>query len=199
LNQRFKTCLYHYLPQSKYLRFWILPAIILIAAFFRFYGLKHGIRFHPDENHIISTVLQLSFKDLNPHSFAYGSLPFYLYWFFSKFLSLFHSYFSSQEGLYVMSRAISALMGILGVYLTYVLSLKIQKNITVSLLSAFFLAINVFHVQLSHFCTVDILLVSMNLFVLIGALNILRRGSLKDYLLVGFLLGVSLAIKIRME
>lgn len=62
----------------------ILFILILIAAFFRFYDLNWGAPyyFHPDERNIASAVSQLTFPtQMNPHFFAYGSLPIYAIYF----------------------------------------------------------------------------------------------------------------------
>ena len=57
-----------------------LILLTIIGAFLRFYNLNWGAPyyFHPDERNIASSVTQLHFPDqINPHFFAYGSLPIY--------------------------------------------------------------------------------------------------------------------------
>ena len=73
---------------------YLLILLILIGAFLRFYNLNWGspFYFHPDERNIASAVTQLVFPDqMNPHFFAYGSLPIYLIYFAGVVFNLFTS------------------------------------------------------------------------------------------------------------
>ena len=67
-----------------------LALVILIGAFFRFYGLGwgEGFFFHPDENNIARSVSQLTWPELHPHFFAYGHFSVYLAYFLNQILSL---------------------------------------------------------------------------------------------------------------
>ncbi len=62
------------LPTSDY---GIVLMLTLGAFFLRVPWLEHGIGYHPDERHIVMVAQKLTWQDLNPHSFAYGSLLFY--------------------------------------------------------------------------------------------------------------------------
>src|SRR5690242_3073826 len=62
----------------------IILLLILTGGFLHFYNLNWGapFYFHPDERNIASAVSQLKFpKQMNPHFFAYGSLPIYTIYF----------------------------------------------------------------------------------------------------------------------
>ena len=66
---------------SRSFRLWLI-AIAVFASAARFMHLEWDQNhfFHPDERAVAGAVMQLSFKpvQLNPHFFAYGSLPIYL-------------------------------------------------------------------------------------------------------------------------
>src|ERR1700722_10541004 len=62
----------------------ILLFLTVIGALLHFYNVNWGapFYFHPDERNIASAVTQLSFPhQMNPHFFAYGSLPIYAIYF----------------------------------------------------------------------------------------------------------------------
>src|SRR5436189_5461818 len=58
--------------------------LTIVGAIFHFYNLNWGapFYFHPDERNIAISVSQLEFpQQMNPHFFAYGSLPIYIIFF----------------------------------------------------------------------------------------------------------------------
>src|SRR5271169_2498736 len=62
----------------------LIVLLTLIGTVLHFYNLDWGapFYFHPDERNIASAVTQLSFPNqMNPHFFAYGSLPIYAIYF----------------------------------------------------------------------------------------------------------------------
>ncbi len=173
-----------------------LMIIILSALFFRLYGIGHGISFHPDERHIIMTTERLSWNDLNPHFFAYGSLPFYLLFGLGELLSYFSPWYSQYDGYFWLGRILSATAGTLTVYFTYRLALELFAKQSVALVAAVLLAFNVFHLQLSHFYAVDILLTLLNVMALLSLLHLLKRFYIRDVMLSGLLIGASIGTKL---
>ena len=62
----------------------LLLVLIFIGALLRLYNLNWGapFYFHPDERNIAAAISQLRFPEqMNPHFFAYGSLPIYVIYF----------------------------------------------------------------------------------------------------------------------
>src|SRR5579862_195019 len=62
----------------------LLILLTLIGGLLHFYNVNWGAPyyFHPDERNIASAVSQLQFpQQMNPHFFAYGSLPIYAIYF----------------------------------------------------------------------------------------------------------------------
>lgn len=124
---------------NKYFNFndIMLFLLILLGAFLHFYNLNWGapFYFHPDERNIASAVSQLQFPgQMNPHFFAYGSLPIYIIYFtgvlvnavqsliFNLKISIYHVSF---EQAIIISRCFSALFATLLIPLLFVLMKKI--------------------------------------------------------------------------
>ena len=60
-----------------------LSILVFIAFAIRLLTIYHGISAHPDERHIMMSVMNMNWGwyEMNPGSFAYGSVPFYLLFF----------------------------------------------------------------------------------------------------------------------
>src|SRR5205809_3451109 len=73
------------MPESlKKQKLLLIILLTIIGALLHFSNLHWGapFYFHPDERNIASSVSQLSFPhQMNPHFFAYGSLPIYAIYF----------------------------------------------------------------------------------------------------------------------
>jgi len=150
---------------------------------------------------------------LNPHFFAYGSLPFYLLRITTHVLTLpagLSTYFASWpsaaqflSGLEGMSdydhitlvgRVLSALIDTGVIYLTYLLGKRVYDR-RVGLLAAAFVTFTVFHIQVAHFYAVDALLTFFVLLFFVFALDFARAGGTRNAVLVGVSLGLALATK----
>ncbi len=150
---------------------------------------------------------------LNPHFFAYGSLPFYMLRLASHLLTTpaaLSPYFSSWpslaqalEGLRRMSdydhitlvgRVLSALIDTGVIYLTYLIGKRVYDR-RVGLLAAAFVTFTVFHIQVAHFYAVDALLTFFVLLFFVFALDFARRGGALNSILLGVSLGLALATK----
>lgn len=148
----------------------LLVLILIISAIPRLVAIHFGLSFHPDERHIVFTVMKMTLSDLNPHFFGYGGLPFHLL--------AFLGFCASAQGLFVLAHMIAAAVGIATVYFTYLLG----EEFGVGLLSAALLGTNVFHIQLSHFYVVDIFLTA---FTVLALLMLLRGHFGRAALFVG--------------
>ncbi|TKJ28290.1 MAG: hypothetical protein CEE40_11800 [Chloroflexi bacterium B3_Chlor] len=150
---------------------------------------------------------------LNPHFFAYGSLPFYMLRLTSHLLTVpagLSRYFVSWpslarflQGLQRMSdydhitlvgRVLSALIDTGVIYLTYLIGKKVYDR-RVGLLAAAFVTFTVFHIQAAHFYAVDALLTFFVLLFFVFALEFARRGGVANSMLMGASLGLALATK----
>lgn len=192
-REGFGLQLRRYLP----IDFTLIRVILLAGALLRALNLSHGQSFHPDERHIVMTVTGLSWENLNPKTFAYGSFPFYLMFFVGRALTLIWEGASSYDGMFLVGRGISVAFGVLGVWLTYLLGVALTGRRGVGLIAAGLLAVNPFHIQLSRYATVDGLLTTLGLLALLGAVRLVRGyGNGRALWLMAIGLGLSLSTKI---
>ena len=150
---------------------------------------------------------------LNPHFFAYGSLPFYLLRITTHLLTVpagLAEYFSSwplvaqflsglgrmsdYDHITLVGRALSALIDTAIICLTYLLGKRVYDR-RVGLLAALLVTFTVFHIQLAHFYAVDTLLTFFVLLFFVFALDFAREGGLWNALLMGGSFGLALATK----
>ncbi|HEX7579989.1 MAG TPA: glycosyltransferase family 39 protein, partial [Thermoanaerobaculia bacterium] len=179
---------------------WLLLAVAASALVIRLIGLDFDQNhfFHPDERAIGDAILKLSFHPLrlNPHFFAYGSLPFYLTKALSSLLATLtgRDWFASYDGVVHVSRFLSALAGALTVLLVAAVGRRLYGQKT-GLLAGLFLALAVLHVQTSHFASTDVTLTLFVLLALAASGRLARRGRMRDALLAGALTGFAIATK----
>jgi len=133
---------------------------------------------------------------MNPKSFAYGSFSFYAAWGFAQLLRPFWSQAMTYDGLFIAGRAFCILMGTVAIALVYYLSILLYRRSFVGLLAALFLAINVFHLQLSRFFTSDVTLSTLCLISIIALVKAHQSNSFKAQLLFGACAGLATATKI---
>ncbi|HSW47916.1 MAG TPA: glycosyltransferase family 39 protein [Candidatus Saccharimonadales bacterium] len=185
-----------------------LFAILILGACLRFYNLNwdSGHMLHPDERAIVASVDKLKLPTTvsefmspqstwNPHFFAYGSFPMYLLTVTREALSNFNPAFSQYDYLTLIGRVLSALADLFSVLLIYKIASKLFNRQT-GLISAFFYAVSVLPIQLSHFFAVDTLLTSFVLATLYNLLRFYEKPNTKTALTVGFFFGLALATKI---
>jgi YYY domain-containing protein len=154
--------------------------------------------FHPDERAIGDAILKLSFRplQLNPHFFAYGSLPFYLTRGLSSLLAALsgRDWFASYDGVVHVGRFLSALAGALTVALLAAVGRRLYGQKT-GLLAGLLLALAVLHIQTSHFASTDVTLTLFVLLSLAASGRLARGGRLRDALVAGALTGFAVATK----
>lgn len=173
-----------------------LPVILLIAFGLRISGISHGIAYHPDERHMIMVTEKLSWDDMNPHFFAYGSLPFYLLWFSAKGLALIDESFFSYDELFMVGRAICLIFALIAIIFTYKICQSCYGDRLISIIAATFLAFNPLHIQLSRFYTVDVILTTLLLVVIWASIRYYQTNKLCYLVLVSIFIGMALATKI---
>ena len=184
----------------------------------RLYGANfaQGSNFHPDEREILFHVVQLSWPQslsqflnpavspLNPHFFAYGSFPLYLLAITGNLLSHISPAFATFANLTLTGRVINALFdtgtilltGCLGLLLTNDRSPGRKYAWAVALLAAVLVAFTPLQVQLSHFYTVDtMLLFFVTLTVLACVVLVDTDKPVRWSLLAGLGYGLALATK----
>jgi Dolichyl-phosphate-mannose-protein mannosyltransferase len=184
----------------------------------RLYGLDaaQGNNFHPDERQILFHVVQLSWpgswaqffnaatSPLNPHFFAYGSFPLYLLAAVGNVLSHISAPLANFANLTLTGRVLNAifdcgtilLVGWLGLLLTNDHTPGRRYAWSVALLAAALVAFTPFQLQLSHFYTVDtMLLFFVTLTVLACVVLVDTNKPVRWSLVAGLGYGLALATK----
>jgi len=181
----------------------LLLLLILIGTLLRLYNLNWGapFYFHPDERNIASGISQLRFPDqLNPHFFAYGSLP--LYSAFSlglvkDSLTACHKTahcMVSFESAILSLRIISSLLSVLLIPLTYLVAEKLKKGM--GLTAAALSTASTGYIQFAHFGTVEMWLTFFTLLLFYLLLFVEERKQLLLSIGIGCVLGVLISAKI---
>lgn len=184
----------------------------------RLYGsdAAQGNNFHPDERQILFHVVQLSWpgswaqffnaatSPLNPHFFAYGSFPLYLLAAVGNVLSHISAPLANFANLTLTGRVLNAifdcgtilLVGWLGLLLTNDHTPGRRYAWSVALLAAALVAFTPFQLQLSHFYTVDtMLLFFVTLTVLACVVLVDTDKPVRWSLVAGLGYGLALATK----
>jgi hypothetical protein len=192
----------------RYAALGVLAVLLLVAFALRTYSLDwdRGHYFHPDERQILMVASGLSWprdpllflspsSPLNPHFFAYGSLPIYLLRALSSLAGRWGWDWALANNSILLGRLLSALFDTLTVLASYLLGRKVFDR-RVGLLGALCVTFTVLHIQLAHFYTVDTLLTTLILLAVNKAVDVARRGRRRDGAWLGVLLGMALATKL---
>lgn len=181
----------------------LLSFLLIISILLRFYNLDWGspIYFHPDERNIASSIVGLHFPDqLNPHFFAYGSLPIYTTYFTGYVLhtlshcSLGNTCTVSFEESIIILRIISATFSVLIVLLSYIVGERLKRG--AGLLTATLSTFSVGYIQFAHFGTFETILTFFSLLLFFLLLNVLKEQKKILFLFTGIVLGVLISIKV---
>ena len=172
--------------------------LTLVGIFLHFYNLNWGAPwyFHPDERNIASAVSQLQFpSQMNPHFFAYGSLPIYTI-FFTGLLT--HFFVQPQirfDEAIIISRAYSAFFATLLIPMLYFLGKRL-KDETTGLFTAVLGTFSVGMIQFSHYGTFELWLTFFSVCLFWACLQLLNHGKFLFLLLAALVFGVLVAIKV---
>jgi 4-amino-4-deoxy-L-arabinose transferase-like glycosyltransferase len=196
-----------------------LLLVVLLAAAARFWGIGFGLPYlyHPDEPGKIQIAQQmLKTGDLNPHYFRKPTLLIYAnallyvpYYYLNRASGRFATpqdippvqrtnmgvgYIGAPDAV-VMGRALTAVIGVIGVVVLWLLARRISGYPAVGLVAALLLAISPVNVIQGHYIETNAFLVLALLGVLWASLRVLERGTRADYLLAGFLTGLAMTCK----
>ena len=173
--------------------------VIIIALIIRLIGLDHGFPYiyHPDEPTIIRSALGIRFNP-NPHHFDWPHLYIYLNYFiymvFAKFRDIIIAVglkslliqiaplmYNDNLIFYLLSRALSAVLGALTVIPIYLWTKNLADKKT-ALFATALLALTPLHVRNSHYALIDVPM----LFFLCWALYFSTRSAVLSGLFLGF-------------
>jgi len=177
----------------------IFLAILGIAAYFRFVGSNwdQGHQLHPDERFIVMTVEKLDFqKDMNPHFFAYGSLPLYLLKGIGALAGMINPHADSYDNLYKIGRILSGLFDLATTVILYVIMRNLTKKKYIAWLAMLWYAVSVLPIQLSHFYAVDTVLTFFITLTLLFLLHYDKHPRTRNALGIGIACGLATATKV---
>ena len=179
-------------------------AIILLALGLRFVGLDWGA-YHPDEWAISSAVYGLGWPSsvseflssespLNPHWFNYGSLPLYAYRAVSEIAADVRGVASIVPADVVLWRSLSGFADVVTLVLASLIARRLFGELA-GLLTGLLYAVAVLPIQLSHFYTVDPLMVTFTTAGTGAALLFVSKGSFRWGYAAAALMGLAAATK----
>lgn len=186
--------------QGKVIRKVLLLFVFVIGLFFRFYNLNwdQGNFFHPDERNISKAVSEINFfGQLNPHFFAYGGFPIYLYRIAGevvKTITANSSWVSSWGKINLIGRTFSATFSSLAILLVFMVAKWVFNN-KVGVLAACFTAFVPLLIQTGHFGITESMLCFWGLIIALFSLKILQKPTLANYLAAGAVLGLAAGTK----
>lgn len=190
----------------------ILTGIVLLALVLRVWGLNYNLAdsvIQPDEEQVVVRALRFGWGDLNPHWFLYPTLYLYLifccyviYFWIGYVLGVFPSteafglsFFQAPTFFYLIPRILSTLLGTATVLLVYWTAKRLAGNKKVALLSAFFLAISLYHITDSHSAKPDIAMLFLTMLSFLFCFMFYENGKIYYSILAGFFAGLSVSTK----
>ncbi len=180
----------------------LIAGLIIIGTAFRITNLNWGkpFYFHPDERNIATSIDQLLFPDqMNPHFFAYGSLPLYLSYFAAIGFNLIKNQTLqndvSFENAILTLRFFSSLLSLLLLLLLYSTG-KILKNTTSGILATILGTVSVGLIQFAHFGTYEMWLTYFTLLLFFLSLLYIKTHKRRYLLGIAITFGILISVKI---
>lgn len=182
---------------------YILIIILSVASLLRVVGIYFGYPYalNFDEMQDIPNALNmLQNVHLKPPHYIHGSFYFYFYEFFALVFFLGGKSLGAYKNawdinpidLIIFCRFISAAIGTITVYFTYLVGKRLYSN-TIGIIAAALLATNFLHVMVSHYATQDALLTLIVLITFYLAIKAYHRDRLSSYITLGISCGVATA------
>ena len=183
-----------------------LGAIFILAILLRLWGLIAGSPvWHPDEIFMVAFPLNFFSGDLNPHRFYYPTLHFYTLgavygfcflwqklmgggWTAVEFVA--YHYFWNPEHLRLAARLVGVAFSVGTIVWAAVLSARIYGR-NAALWAALLLGVCVVYVRQSPLAGVDAPAAFWYTGAIWGAVRLIDRHRLRDYLLAGLLVGLA--------
>jgi len=154
----------------------LLAGILLVGAFFRFYGVNWDQNFHlhPDERFLtmvetsltpvasLSEYFHTAKSSLNPHNvldangnsiypfFVYGTFPLFLVRYIAEWLGM-----AGYNEVHIIGRYLSGIADLGTILAVFLVSKELFKSKWLPYLAALFYACAILPIQISHFFIVD--------------------------------------------
>jgi hypothetical protein len=183
---------------------WGLAVAVLLAFAFglRVWGARHGLpyAYNADENaHFVTRAIGLFGHGWDPQ--YYVNPPAYTYlahlllgaWFGGR-QGVSNAFASDPTQIWVLTRVLSAVLGTLAIWLTYLAGVRLVDR-RVGLLAAGIFAVSFLPVFYSKLALNDVPTLAPLCLALWGVAGVLRFGRLRDYVVAGIGLGLACATK----
>jgi len=164
--------------------------LLFLTIFTRFFKLDwgNGYYFHPDENNMANSVLQMSQDNLNPHFFAYGQFP--------LFLTFFTTPVHQFDNIIFTLRFWSAIFSGFSVLFFYLIAKEIFKHQKTTAFATLLFIFTPGLIQFSHFGTTESILIFVFLVNIFLSLKILDKFKFKYLVFASLVSAIGLATKI---
>jgi hypothetical protein len=179
-----------------------LAVVLLACLLLRLWGIKQGLpySYNSDESfHFVPKAVGFFGHSLNPHYFlnppAYSYLLYVVFdlW-FGGGAAVRHAYATDPTALFLVARAVAAVLGTVAVWLTYLAGARLFGR-AAGLLAAAILGAAFLPVFYSHLALDDVPALAPVALSLLGVALVLRRGGPAGYVLAGLGIGLAAATK----
>lgn len=189
----------------------LLPFVLLVALGVRLWGIGFGLPFaiaRPDETQIAGSAVGFLSGNLRPPFlewptlFAYTVALIYVAYFaltrpFTGYATLVDFAESRRVSLvpfFILSRGLSALMGVMTVWWVYAIGRRAFDE-TVGIVAATFLALSFLHVRDSHFGVTDVAMTALVVLAVLAILRWRQTGGLPRAAVAGVAAGLATSTK----
>ncbi len=176
----------------------IIILLVIVCAFLSFVNLLWGAPFffHPDERNIIYSITQLNFPtQLNPHFFAYGSMPMYITFFLGLAIAKFRETSLTFDQALFMLRTISALLSIGTLISLYIISKKFW-GISAARIAATLWTFSIGAIQFAHFGTFEMWQCFLMVWFFYFFAGCIKKNSAQHTFWMAVLLGLLVGTKV---
>lgn len=187
-------------------RHYLIILFLGISLFFNLFGIQWGLPVHwyPDEYETIEmTVIPMARNlDPNPHYFLKPSFYYYLlcvimlpYFIYMKVMGIqIESYQNFIGTVTLIARIATALIGVLGVYMVYLIG-KCIRDKNAGLISAGLLAVTLGYASYAHFAYYDVPMITIMLISVYLCFRYVKLGELSFLYWGGFIGGLAFSTK----
>ncbi len=205
----------------RYSTILILAAILIVAAFFRFYdrNFDQGTSQHPDEIAIVGHTLGLTWPtsiqqvfdpqnsplNLRAHDrYPWGSLPVYISrtaaWVADQIAPIFNPsikgyYLQDYLGAQMVGRTMASIFDLISILLVFLIARRLFSTRT-ALIAAALVALSVTNIQIAHFYITEPFMVAFMLAGLYFCVVLMQKPSWWAAALAGLFVGFSVASKV---
>ena len=180
------------LKSNKHINnFYLIIFIISVAGFLlRLLGINwdQGNLFHPDERQLLMLSQEMTFKNLDPGWYNYGTLPLYILEFFSFGIE-------DIKSLRFPGRIMSSLFDSITIFIVGELGKRFHSKLC-GVISSILYSTCVIAMQLSHFFTVDTFLNTSIVLIFFLCSNLIKNNTTKNSTYLAIAIGIGFAIKI---